>query len=201
MPLLFCLCLQEELASRKADVGHLKQLSTDQKGQIEHLKRTLDNTSSQLRETQQQLNQTRTDKEHFERESDRLQDESARLAAELNKSTKVCGMLWHAAAPGCSSLATQHCCTCCWPQPAARPVLCSLWHVAWRLIGVLCLLRAMLRGVLWLQENERMKEFGIKAKQEVPAVSPPCAPAVIPEPNPDHIWDMLVLAARASRYE
>lgn len=41
--------MQEELASRKADVGHLRNLTQDQKGQIEHLQRTLDATSNQVR--------------------------------------------------------------------------------------------------------------------------------------------------------
>jgi DNA repair exonuclease SbcCD ATPase subunit len=80
---------QEELATRKADVAHLKQLSGDQKGQIEHLKRSLDSANGQLRETQQALNQTRSDKAHFEREADRLQEESSRLSTEFNKTSKV----------------------------------------------------------------------------------------------------------------
>lgn len=52
-----CVALQEDLAARKADASHFKQVTTDQKGQIEHLKRSLDSANSQLRETSQQLNQ------------------------------------------------------------------------------------------------------------------------------------------------
>lgn len=43
----------------------------------------------QLREVSAELTQVRSDKEHYEREADRLQDESARLAGELSKATKV----------------------------------------------------------------------------------------------------------------
>ncbi len=81
--------MQEELAARKADTSHLKQLTTDQKGQIEHLKRTLDNTSAQLREAQQHASQLQLDRQHYEREVDRLQEEAGRTAAELNKTAKV----------------------------------------------------------------------------------------------------------------
>jgi chromosome segregation ATPase len=83
---------QEELATRKADVAHLKQLSGDQKGQIEHLKRSLDAANGQLRETQQALNQMRSDKAHFEREADRLQEEASRVSGEYNKTSKVGGV-------------------------------------------------------------------------------------------------------------
>mmetsp|Transcript_13979 Transcript_13979/g.24511 ORF Transcript_13979/g.24511 Transcript_13979/m.24511 type:complete len:609 (+) Transcript_13979:115-1941(+) len=80
--------LKEDLATRKADVSHLRQATGDQKGQIEHLKHSLDNVTSQLRETSQHLNQANMDRAHFEKEAGQMQDECARLTAELHKTLK-----------------------------------------------------------------------------------------------------------------
>ncbi|PNW74551.1 hypothetical protein CHLRE_12g495000v5 [Chlamydomonas reinhardtii] len=80
--------LKEELAARRADVGHLKQLSAELKGSVEHLKGQLEGTQEALTGAQTSLQHVRSEKQHYEKESGRLAEEAARLAAELERTSR-----------------------------------------------------------------------------------------------------------------
>ncbi|KAG2427792.1 hypothetical protein HXX76_012117 [Chlamydomonas incerta] len=80
--------LKEDLAARRSDVGHLKQMSAELKQSVEHLKGQLESTQEALTGAQTNLQHVRSEKQHYEKESGRLAEEAARLGAELERASR-----------------------------------------------------------------------------------------------------------------
>ncbi|GLI66713.1 hypothetical protein VaNZ11_010650 [Volvox africanus] len=80
--------LKEELATRRADVGHLKQLTGELRSANEHLRQQLTAAQEAAAAAQGTLSHVRSEKLHYEGEVGRLGEECSRLSAELDRNAR-----------------------------------------------------------------------------------------------------------------